>query len=166
MDKKISNNILERAEMKKIPFSTPEGYFDSMESRLQEKVFGEKTKGGWLYSMKKTLRPVLTLAASFIIVAVMGWGVMRLTNLNQNKNTIALNTQDDIAINDDLILDSLINRYGAIEVVQLYQNSQLGVYEAEAEGVSEEENAALEEYITLMAPSFPGLLAEELTQNR
>lgn len=165
MDKKISNNILERAEMKKIPFSTPEGYFDSVESRLQEKVFGEKTKGGWLYSMKKTLRPVLTLAASFIIVAVMGWGVMRLTNLSQNQNTIALNTQDEIVISDDLILDSLINRYGAIEVVQLYQNSQLGVYEAETE-VSEEESAALEEYITLMAPSFPGLLAEELTQNK
>ena len=155
-------DILETEEMRKIPFSVPEDYFDSLEDRLSESIF-HKNKESWISSLKKTLKPVMTLAASFLIVAAMGWGVMRLTKLSQNK--IALNSQEETSEESADLMDSLINRYGAIEIEEIYSNPPIDADNTGSDILSQEESEALEEYITVMAPSFPGLIAEELSNS-
>lgn len=154
--KKNRLDILEEERMKQIPFTTPENYFESLEDRIAEKVFPSEKKGWWT-SLGKILKPALTLAASFLIVAGLGWGVMRLTQTA--RTDLAQNTDNT---EEGQMLDSLVNDIGAIEVNRLYAD-----YTDFTEDVSdfeqEENQDALEEYITMMAPSFPGLLAEELS---
>lgn len=155
-------NILEREEMKKIPFDAPQGYFDSLEERLRERTFQTdegKKRGSWT----RVLRAAFTLAASFLLVFGMGWGVMKLTNHSQNK--IAANTESLLTEDGNMMIDSLLNRYGAIEVVNVYENSLAQEYTEDSDQLSDEEYDALEEYITLMTPSYPGL-AEEIAMNR
>lgn len=154
-------DILQKAKMRQIPFSTPEGYFENMEERLREKILPNQPKGWWP-SWAKTLKASLALAASFIIVAGLGWGVMKLTG--QNQTTFASNTTE--LSEESFLLDSLLSRYGAIEVSQGYHNSLAEGYTEAPNILSEEEYDALEEYIALRTPSYPGLLAEELMTNR
>lgn len=161
MERNNEMDILQRAEMRKIPFDAPEGYFENLEERLREKTLQTKPSGKW--DWVKVLKASLALAASFLLVAGMGWGIMRLTSLRQN-NTLA---QNELTEEGYMMLDSLVNKFGAIEVVDIYHNSLAqDVPEEEDNVLSDDEYYALEEYITLMAPSYPGLIAEEITTNR
>ena len=150
-------DILEEERMKQIPFTTPDNYFESLEERIAEKVFPSEKKGWWP-SLGKVLKPALGLAASFLIVAGLGWGVMRLTQTT--RTDLAQNTDNT---EEGQMLDSLVKDFGAIEVNRLYAD-----YEDVSDDIQEFEDSdaedAIEEYITLMAPSFPGLLAEELSK--
>ena len=161
MERNNEMDILQRAELRKIPFDAPEGYFENLEERLREKTLQTKPSGKW--DWVKVLKASLALAASFLLVAGMGWGIMKLTSLHQNK---AL-AQSELTEEGNMMLDSLVNKFGAIEVVDIYHNSLAqDVPENEDDDLSDEEYDALEEYITLMAPSYPGLIAEEITSNR
>lgn len=161
MERNNEMDILQRAEMRKIPFDAPDGYFENLEERLREKTLQTKPSGKW--DWVKVLKASLALAASFLLVAGMGWGIMRLTSLKQN-NTLA---QSELTEEGNMMLDSLVNKFGAIEVVDIYHNSfAQDVPEEEDDDLSDDEYDALEEYITLMAPSYPGLIAEEITTNR
>ncbi len=158
-DRIKDSELLERAKMRKIPFSVPEGYFQSVEQRLQEKCFNTPVqKRGLLIT---SLKAGLTLAASFLIVAGLGWGVMRLTNNVQQAN-LAENSQIQLSEEGQIVMDSLISKFGAIEVAEMYHYSNT-IDIPETVGLTDEEYLAIEEYISLMAPSFPGLLAEELS---
>ena len=161
---KDMENLLERAQLKKIPFSAPEGYFDSLEERLRERTFQTKPEKKW-GAWKGVLKAGLTLAASFLIVAGLGWGVMKLTNMSQNR--MAVNTDSYLTEEGNMMIDSLLNRFGAIEIADIYQNSLAQEYNDDyTETLSEEEYEALEEYISLVAPSYPGLLTDEIALNR
>ena len=150
-------DILEEERMKQIPFTTPENYFESLEERIAEKVFPSEKKGWWT-SLSKVLKPAIGLAASFLIVAGLGWGVMRLTQTA--RGDLAQNIENT---EEGQMLDSLVKDFGAIEVNRLYAD-----YEDVSDNTQDDEDSdetdAIEEYITLMAPSFPGLLAEELSK--
>ena len=150
-------DILEEEGMKQIPFTTPENYFESLEERIAEKVFPSEKKGWWT-SLGKVLKPAIGLAASFLIVAGLGWGVMRLTQTA--RGDLVQNIENT---EEGQMLDSLVKDFGAIEVNRLYAD-----YEDVSDNTQDDEDSdetdAIEEYITLMAPSFPGLLAEELSK--
>ena len=164
MERNKDMDILQIGKMKKMPFDVPDGYFEEVEERLRERTFQTRPDGKW-GSWRSVLKAGLALAASFLIVAGMGWGIMKITNLSQDK--IAAKEQTGLTEEENMVLDSLVNRFGAIEVAGVYQNSLAGYYpEEEADAAPGEEYEALEEYITLMAPSYPGLIAEELTNNR
>ena len=150
-------DILEDERMKQIPFTTPDNYFESLEDRIAEKVFPSEKKGWWT-SLGKLLKPALTLAASFLIVAGLGWGVMRLTQTA--RGNLAQNTDNT---EEGQMLDSLVKDFGAIEVNRLYADYEDVSDDVQYDEYSDETDA-IEEYITMMAPSFPGLLAEELSK--
>ena len=160
MERNNEKDILQKDGMRTIPFSVPEGYFDSVEERLRERTFQTKPSG-W-GSWTKALKASLALAASFLLVAGMGWGIMKLTSIHQSK-AIA---QSSLTEEGNMMLDSLVNKFGAIEVVDIYSNSLAQDVEDDFDDLSDEEFDALEEYITTMAPSYPGLIAEEITSNR
>ncbi len=161
MERNNEKDILQKDGMKTLPFSTPEGYFDSVEERLRERTFQKEPSAKW-DAWAKALKASLALAASFLLVAGMGWGIMKLTNLKQNQTAVLAEQTEET----DMMLDSLVNRFGAIEVVDVYRNSISQDIQEENDALSAEEYDALEEYITTMAPSYPGLIAEEIASNR
>ena len=162
MERNNEKDILQKDGMRTLPFSTPDGYFDSVEERLRERTFQTRPSAKW-ETWGKTLKAGLGLAASFLLIAGMGWGIMKLTNLKQNQTAVLAEQTEET----DMMMDSLVNRFGAIEVAGIYQNSLSEDYPEDAEdNLTNEEYDALEEYITTMAPSYPGLIAEEITSNR
>ncbi|MBQ3382688.1 MAG: hypothetical protein IJG54_05095 [Bacteroidales bacterium] len=162
MERNNEKDILQKDGMRTLPFSTPEGYFDSVEERLRERTFQKEPSAKW-DAWAKALKASLALAASFLLIAGMGWGIMKLTNLKQNQTAVLAEQTEET----DMMMDSLVNRFGAIEVAGIYQNSLSEDYPEDAEdNLTNEEYDALEEYITTMAPSYPGLIAEEITSNR
>ena len=161
MERNNEKDILQKDGMKTLPFSTPEGYFDSVEERLRERTFQKEPSAKW-DAWAKALKASLALAASFLLIAGMGWGIMKLTNLKQNQTAVLAEQTEET----DMMLDSLVNRFGAIEVVDVYRNSISQDIQEENDALSAEEYDALEEYITTMAPSYPGLIAEEIASNR
>lgn len=61
---------------KDLPFSVPNGYFDNLASRIQDRIQSEKTeqeiapvKGGWAF----TLRSQLAFAAGFAFMAILAY---------------------------------------------------------------------------------------------
>ena len=116
MERNNEKDILQKDGMRTLPFSTPEGYFDSVEERLRERTFQTRPSAKW-ETWGKTLKAGLGLAASFLLIAGMGWGIMKLTNLKQNQTALAEQTEET-----DMMMDSLVNRFGAIEVAGIYQN--------------------------------------------
>ncbi len=161
MERNNEKDILQKDGMRTLPFSTPEGYFDSVEERLRERTFQKEPSAKW-DAWAKALKASLALAASFLLIAGMGWGIMKLTNLKQNQTAVLAEQTEET----DMMLDSLVNRFGAIEVVDVYRNSISQDIQEENDALSAEEYDALEEYITTMAPSYPGLIAEEIASNR
>lgn len=161
MERNNEKDILQKDGMRTLPFSTPEGYFDSVEERLRERTFQKEPSAKW-DAWAKALKASLALAASFLLIAGMGWGIMKLTNLKQNQTAVLAEQTEET----DMMLDSLVNRFGAIEVVDVYRNSISQDIQEENDALSAEECDALEEYITTMAPSYPGLIAEEIASNR
>ncbi len=161
MERNNEKDILQKDGMRTLPFSTPDGYFDSVEERLRERTFQKEPSAKW-DAWAKALKASLALAASFLLVAGMGWGIMKLTNLKQNQTAVLAEQTEET----DMMLDSLVNRFGAIEVVDVYRNSISQDIQEENDALSAEEYDALEEYITTMAPSYPGLIAEEIAYNR
>ncbi len=161
MERNNEKDILQKDGMRTLPFSTPDGYFDSVEERLRERTFQTRPSARW-ETWGKTLKAGLGLAASFLLIAGMGWGIMKLTNLKQNQTAVLAEQTEET----DMMLDSLVNRFGAIEVVDVYRNSISQDIQEENDALSAEEYDALEEYITTMAPSYPGLIAEEIASNR
>ena len=60
---------------KQNPFEAPEGYFSSMEESLRSSVLGHKES-----FFVKVFKTAISLAASFVFIFVIGFGVLKLTN--------------------------------------------------------------------------------------
>jgi len=63
-----------------MPYNTPEGYFDSLEARLQEIPQGSRKKGAF-----SRFSPYLALAASFAIAFVIGNTVLNKTAIPSSQ---------------------------------------------------------------------------------
>ena len=111
---------LEDESLKKNPFVTPEGYFDSLQERIQERCAEPEQRKGW----RKLLRPQLAFAVSFIALALIGKGVVTLVTDKPDNGTATnviagvegdtsrLYSQDDMyAVNDTEIIDDVIISY-------------------------------------------------------
>ena len=80
--------------LKKNVFNTPEGYFDSLQDRLVERVLDAEPQQQ--LSWFQGLRPQLAFAASFVALVVAGYGgVALLNNLKPDSNPAASASPDD-----------------------------------------------------------------------
>ena len=50
------------------PFTVPEGYFDTFQERLMERIETEDVKSKPLQTLIRILRPVLAMVASFVLI--------------------------------------------------------------------------------------------------
>jgi len=73
---KEKKDILEDLKMKQNPYTVREGYFDFIESRVNDKIDNPaKSHSVWMVA-----KPALLLACSFLIIFGIGYGTLSLTN--------------------------------------------------------------------------------------
>ncbi len=78
---KYTDRPLEDPDLKRNPFSVPEGYFSQMEESVRQAISSEKETAEALPKGTAMLKPALMLAAMFLIVAGLGLGVVKLTDV-------------------------------------------------------------------------------------
>lgn len=108
----LKHNMLDKAG-NRTPFRVPEGYFDTLTDRVMQRVESSEeapAKRGLIFY----LRPVIGLAASFLLVALLVNAPIRL--LNKQKETAPVSTENfttklDIlaTFNENEIIDALSN---------------------------------------------------------
>ncbi|MBR6424310.1 MAG: hypothetical protein IKS47_06520 [Bacteroidales bacterium] len=83
-------DILESARRSGQPFKMPEGYFETFEDRLMERISVETKQEApsrrqriWL-----VVKPALALAATFALIFGMGYGVLSLTRTLNGGNPV------------------------------------------------------------------------------
>jgi len=121
------HNILENPGMRENPFSVPEGYFSKLENNIHILITSKKEKK----SVWNILKPVFTLAFTFIIIYGIGYGVLSLTN---NIKTVK-EVPTDMAI----IESGYINT----NFIDYYENSDSSL-------ISEEETLDEEEIVSYL----------------
>lgn len=92
-------NILEQEELKKSPFTLPEGYFSQMEDGVRERISANgapKSSTSW-----GVLKPAFALVCSFLLIFGIGYGVLQMTN--------TLSSAPD---NDGMMADITDNYFG------------------------------------------------------
>lgn len=86
------NNILEREGLKNNPFSVPEGYFDTVEDMVRERIRTPEKRGPM-----SILKPALLLACMFGIIFGIGYGALSLTGtINQEESRLTAETEEEI----------------------------------------------------------------------
>jgi len=73
-------NNIESNHLKQNPFLTPPDYFDALPGLVAQKI-GSKP----VWSLSGTLKPLLSLAASFIVLFGLGYGIISLTTPHTAK---------------------------------------------------------------------------------
>ncbi|MCF0165037.1 MAG: hypothetical protein HUJ92_07105 [Bacteroidales bacterium] len=74
-----NKDILNNEELRKNPFTVPQGYFDSMEDKLRAAVNPDGA-GEAVHTRWSVLKPAFSLALMFCIIFGMGWGMLRITS--------------------------------------------------------------------------------------
>ena len=83
-----TKNILDDNRLKEDPFRMPDGYLESLEASLNEKIEQGETGGRW-FEFKKVFKPAITLAAMFLLIFGMGYGALSLTGTLHEKSVNA-----------------------------------------------------------------------------
>lgn len=89
------------------PFRTPEGYFDSIESRVMSQIESQAKKKGPAGKVVRILKPLLGLAASITIIYMLVSQPMQSFFLSKTANTNIADTTSDWASNYSSSLSSI-----------------------------------------------------------
>lgn len=119
--------------LKKNPFSTPEGYFDRLPSRIQEKCAApEPKKRSWV----KALAPQLGFVVGFAVLVIMAKGFFGIigqtpelpkdnmaqhaadTTMYYDENGAPLFVDEDATIDDAIISYLVDNNINDLDIVQ------------------------------------------------
>jgi len=95
-------DILENQNLRKMPFTVPEGYFAEMPERMKESVLRQEVKAPFM----KRVTPYIALAASFLILVAGGTFFLRNTTPEtpETATYYALNsTSSDEMTEEDII---------------------------------------------------------------
>ncbi|MBO4691446.1 MAG: hypothetical protein J5604_01570 [Bacteroidales bacterium] len=154
-NKTFFNDPLEENKLLQIPFTVPENYFEELEEKLNATLSGQKQDGKW-GALLRTIKASLALAASFLIIFGLGWGVMHLTKNVQNRSELTANAAEDA------LIDSLMQEYGAIEIARFYEADE----EIDDRDLYLDDDYldAIGEYVESTSASYNGILAEEFKQ--
>ena len=79
MEKDILN--IDSAKMKKMPFNVPEGYFETLGSRVSERAYGQTEHRRTIWQM---VTPALSMAAAFAIIVASGTFILNRTAADEN----------------------------------------------------------------------------------
>jgi hypothetical protein len=83
-EEKIEPEFLKRLE--KNPFRTPEGYFDTIEDRIVERLEPSIRKKTTTYRIVRFIKPVIGIAASLLLVYLLVKSPANVDNIQQSTN--------------------------------------------------------------------------------
>lgn len=74
----MNNRInIEDKRLKEIPYTTPEGYFESLPDRIESRINGSGAESGGAWS--RFIKPAFAMAASFGLILMLGYGIIALS---------------------------------------------------------------------------------------
>ena len=77
-------NILDDPKFKTRQFSVPEGYFESVEARVHDRIEASQRRP----SLVAILRPAVLMACMFLIIGGIGYGTLKLTGTLEERDHI------------------------------------------------------------------------------
>lgn len=156
--------LLENKDLKQFPFDTPDGYFAALENKMFEKIEQEESVGKRAIVFR-SFKAYAGMAASFLLLLGVAWGVMKLTQTSSSQISGEMTAQE--------ILDNLDN-IDSLEAVYLIDNFKSAIAEGEdiskvleneQEQINEEDfDEAVKEYLMDSPSSMIHLLAEGLKE--
>lgn len=99
---KQDKDILGNSRLREHPYSVPDGYFEELGGRLAEHCKAGGGKRGFF----ATLAPYAAMAASFVLIALVGSAVIRHSNSADSESRYAAsrgNVSADAASEEDII---------------------------------------------------------------
>lgn len=118
--KKMKQHIdLEDSHLKKNPFKVPDGYFLSVEKEVWDKIHAEtvaESENGHV-GFVRIVKPFLSMAATFAIIAAIGVGVLQLTGNRYNTTG-----EESLAGNENTAEEFYID---LLDNYPLYNNNEL-----------------------------------------
>ncbi len=104
-------DILEQLRNSQSGFSVPEGYFDTIEDRVREKISNPRAA----HPVWAVAKPALLLSCMFVLILAIGYGTMTITGTSSSGETGKLAEdgaevvmeQDFSHLEDDEIIDYL-----------------------------------------------------------
>lgn len=143
-------------------FKVPERYFDTFSSRVQDKIAARKTKTEKGFSWLAVLKPVYTIPAVVILLAV---GAFFLFRPQTTVTTGAVATIDTANTTADTLTEEAVISYLAAETDLAELEDELGdeilVY---AEQVTDPAKAASAVYTSTSEEGIPSLTDEEIEE--
>lgn len=77
----MNNRIdIEDKRLKEIPYTTPEGYFESLPDRIESRIDGSGAEDGGAWN--RFIKPAFAMAASFGLILILGYGIIALSGWN------------------------------------------------------------------------------------
>lgn len=74
----MNNRInIEDKKLKEIPYTAPEGYFESLPDRIESRINGSGTESGGAWN--RFIKPAFAMAASFGLIMMLGYGIIALS---------------------------------------------------------------------------------------
>ena len=102
----IESEFLKRG--KKNLFRTPDGYFDSIEDRIMEKITHSKNTKTTSNRIVKFIKPAFALAASLLLVGLLVYSPVKTLLINDSaKSEVAQSSPTDLLDNDSFDLGSI-----------------------------------------------------------
>lgn len=77
---------IEDKRLKEIPYTTPEGYFESLPDRIESRINGSVTGSGGAWD--RFIKPALAMAASFGLILMLGYGIMALSGAGAGNDEL------------------------------------------------------------------------------
>lgn len=83
---------IEDKSLKINPYTVPDGYFGSLDTRIMGRIGGLGTEGSGVW--ERYFKPALGMALSFALVFAIGFGIMKLTGREDGADFMSLDEYD------------------------------------------------------------------------
>lgn len=101
MNNTSKKSLLDNPSLKENPFVMPEGYLSSLEEKVQERIHTPETRLEKIWNISRTS---IAMAASFVLLLGVGYGVFSLTPL-LDKSGISADNDGFTALVEDGYID-------------------------------------------------------------
>ncbi len=151
------DSFLEKIKEKNFPFHVGEDYFLSLEDRIRERLEVKEPERKVI--IFRSLKAYMGLAASFLLIFGIGFGVLKLTTNIEGEKNLADNIEL-LENHHDEYIDSIDNFFAVNDI--MVSEEELSFVEKEIV-IENENDEDFDEYIRQVPTLFTHLIAEELS---
>lgn len=131
----IEHDILQNKRLKENPYFVPKDYFISVEKEITDKISNivkeerlVNEEASRIPTSVKLLKSMLGLAASFILIFGLGYGVMRITTSNYLNEEKSLSQNDTISLTDEYeLLNTTLKNHQLEDALQIISEEPIQI---------------------------------------